>query len=138
MVFSGHLFAASIALIAVLSDILTVALSVVPYSPGQIYLELLVSSYMSMAILALMVVAIISLLLWRWRWQGMLDLPRRPETLAAVISYVCASRMLDDFEGLECLDGGQRDQQIVGMRKRYGYGRRRCVDGVVRWAIDEN
>ena len=93
---------------------------------------------MSMAILALMVVAIVALLLWRWRWQGMLDLPRRPETLAAVISYICASRTLDDFEGLECLDEGQRDQQIVGMRKRYGYGRRRCVDGVVRWAIDEN
>ena len=106
-----------------------------PFSPGQIYLELLVCSYMSMAILALMVIAIVMLLLLRWRRA--LDLPRVPDTLAAVMAYVCASRMLDDFEGLECLDKDERDRKIAVMRKRYGYGQIRGVDGVVRWAVDE-
>ena len=135
MLFSRYPFASSIALVALLSEILIVMLSGVPFSPGQIYMELLVCSYTSMAILALMVVAIIALLLRRWR--GGLNLPRTPDTLAAVMSYICASQMLDDFEGLECLDKGERDRRIVALKKRYEYGQRRGVDGVVRWAVDE-
>src|SRR4051812_31136570 len=87
MLFNGYIFASFIALVALLSEALVITLSGVPFNPGQIYLELLICSYASMAILALMIGAMGTVIWWKWRLPV---LPRKPETVAAVMSYLCA------------------------------------------------
>jgi len=71
-------------------------------------------------------------------WRRFLPhLPRKPDSVAAVMSYVCGSRMNADFEGLEGLSVSQRDRSIARLGKRYRYGLRRRADGGVGWAVDE-
>jgi hypothetical protein len=134
MLYHRHFFAASFALVAILAEILVITLASVPYSPGQIHLELLVCSYTSMGVLALMIMAIVALMLWR---RNMPDLPRTPDTVLGVMSYLADSRMLDDFDGCEMLSNKEADDRVNGLGKRYGYGRFVGVDGQVKWMVDE-
>lgn len=64
-------------------------------------------------------------------------LPRKPDNIAAVMTYVCNSAMNKDFEGVERVDLKERDKQIRGLGKKYRYGLRRDNDGKERWAVDE-
>jgi hypothetical protein len=134
MAYHRHFFAAFLAFIAVLAEVLVIALAGVPYSPGQILLELLVCSYVSMAVLAIMVCGIVTTIIWRRKAP---DLPRAPDTILGVMSYVANSKMLDSFEGCELLRSKDVDNRITGLGKRYGYGRFKGVDGQVKWMVDE-
>ena len=58
-------------------------------------MDFLVASYSVIIVVALMIVATVALVVWRSRAP---DLPRPPDTVAAVISYVADSRMLDDLK----------------------------------------
>jgi hypothetical protein len=135
MLFKGHIFAASMAVIAVLSDIMIIFLGAVPYSSGQIFLELQIASYASMGTLGIMIIGVISLIAWKRRLP---DLPRAPDTIAAVVSYVADSRMLDDFEGFEYLDDREMNSRLTGTGKRYVYGKRPGSDGQLRYLVDED
>ena len=73
-----------------------VILQAIPYSPGEIFLELIICAYTSTGILSLMVIVLVSLVFWRKHLQY---LSRTPDTLGGVMSYICGSRMLVDFEG---------------------------------------
>ncbi|KAF2397668.1 hypothetical protein EJ06DRAFT_464434, partial [Trichodelitschia bisporula] len=64
-------------------------------------------------------------------------LPRRPDTVAAVMTYVCDSRMCEDFEGGEKVSVKERDRHVVRLGKRYGYGVREGADGGGRWVVDD-
>ena len=64
-------------------------------------------------------------------------MPRKPDNVAAVLTYVCQSRMVEDFEGVETLSVRERDRRIRDLGKRYGYGVRKGEDGEERWTIDE-
>jgi hypothetical protein len=134
MIYHRHFLAAGLAFTAILADILIVSLAGVPYSPGQIWLELLICSYTSMAILGIMVLSIIALLVWRRKSP---DLPRAPDTLLGVISYIADSKMLDDFEGTEVLKDKDIENRINGLGKRYGYGCMVGMDGQTRRMVDE-
>ena len=87
-----------------------------------------------MAILGLMVVAAIALMIWKRRLP---DLPRAPDTIAAVVSYVSESKMLEDFEGLEYADDRELYQRVATTGKRYVYGKKLATDGVDRYLVDE-
>jgi len=137
---NGHLVAAAVAFAAVLAEALTITLSGVPFNPGQIPLELHVCSFTSIAILAVMVVVLIMLAIWRWRSPY---LPRRPNTIAALISYICASKFVDDMEektGPKRSEKNANTQAVecTGsvLRQRYAYGRMNGVDGAERWMVD--
>ena len=64
-------------------------------------------------------------------------LPRKPDNVATVLTYVCQSHMVEDFEGVETLSVRERDRRIRDLRKRYGYRVRKGEDGLGRWTIDE-
>lgn len=134
MLYDRHFFAACLAFTAILADVLVISLAGVPYSPGQIYTELLVCSYTSMAILGIMILSIVALLFWR---RSTPDLPRAPDTLMAVMSYVADAKMLDDFDGLESCSGREVEDAVRGLGKRYGYGRFVGMDGQKRLMVDE-
>ncbi|KAI9760351.1 MAG: hypothetical protein M1840_002557 [Geoglossum simile] len=124
-----HFFVAFVAFVALLSEILVVALSGIPFNSSQTYAAFQASAYTSVSILALMVVAVFALVYWRRRPL----LPRMPNTLAAVLSYVCASRMLEDPRELQAVGEGDRRGGLT-----FSYGRLRGVDAVTRWAVDRD
>jgi hypothetical protein len=121
------------AFVAELADILIIFLAVVPYSAGEVFLELLIACYVSMAVLSLMVVAVIALIIWKRRLP---DLPRAPNTVAAVLSYICDSTMLGDFEGCEYLNDRDLGNHIAGLGKKYVYSKLPGSDGQSRYRID--
>jgi hypothetical protein len=82
-----------------------------------------------------MILAILATMLWRRRTP---DLPRTPDTILAVMSYVADSRLLDDFEGCEGLKSREVENRVNGLGKRYGYGRYVGVDGQTKWMVDED
>lgn len=130
----GHVFASVIAFVTILAEILVVLVASIPYMPGQIHLEFLLSSFTTMTILGIMLVAILALMRWKWRAPAM---PRTPDTIAAVVSYVSESRMLEDLEGCEFLDTQELDNRVRGRGKRYHFGKRLGRDGEERWVVDE-
>ncbi|KAI9710402.1 MAG: hypothetical protein M1812_007438 [Candelaria pacifica] len=132
--YHGHFFLAFIAFVAILSEILVIMLAGVPFQSAQTWMAFLVSSYLSMAILGIMIIALVAIFWWR----AGIKMPRMPDTLAAVWTYVCASFFLDDFKGLEGLDEKERDKRIRQWGKKYEYGQKMGVDGVIRWAVDED
>ncbi|KAF2674646.1 hypothetical protein BT63DRAFT_435720 [Microthyrium microscopicum] len=134
MLFKSHYFASFIACIAVLAELLVIFLGAVPFAPGQFYEELLMACYTSMALLGLMVVSVVIMIIWKRR---MPDLPRAPDTVSAVMTYVADSRMLDDFEGAEYCDDNELRNRIGGRGKRYVYGKRPGSDGQSRYLVDE-
>jgi hypothetical protein len=71
-------------------------------------------------------------------WRRMLpDLPRKPNTVAAVLSYVAGAHFCADFEGLEKANVKERDRRIVALGKRYGFGTVGTLDGTERLVVDE-
>ncbi len=116
--------------VAVLAELLIISLGAVPFSAGQTYKELLVASYASMGILGLMIPTTIALMIWKKRLP---DLPRAPDTIAAVVSYVSESKMLEDFEGLEYADDRELYQRVATSGKRYVYGKKLATDGIERY-----
>lgn len=127
-------FVTFIAFIAFLSEIAVIAIVGIPLHAAQTKIEFQLCSYISIGILGLMTLALVALMFWRRRLP---HLPRAPDTLAGVCSYLCASHMVGDFEGLEWEERKERDRKIIGLRKKYEYRKGRAVDGVVRWKIDE-
>ncbi|KAI9774061.1 MAG: hypothetical protein M1840_005154 [Geoglossum simile] len=135
MLRNQHFTAATIAFTSLLSELLVVTLSGIPYRPGQLRQEFLLCGIATFAILALMLAVLA--LASTWRRFFLPHLPRKPDSVAAVMTYVSGSSMNADFEGLEGLPVAQRDGQIKKFGKRYGYGLVRRGDGGVRWAVDE-
>lgn len=88
-----------------------------------------------MALLGLMALSIIALMFWKRRLP---DLPRPPDTLGAVVSYVADARMLDDFEGFEYLDDRDMGARLRASGKKYVYEKRHGSDGQERYLVDED
>lgn len=135
MLFKGHIFVACMAFIAVLADCMILFLGNIPFSAGQILTEIKVASFSCMGILGIMVVGVVFLIVWKRRLP---DLPRAPDTIAAVVSYVADSRMLDDFEGFEYLDDRDMTSRLAVTGKRYVYAKRPGSDGRSRYMVDQD
>jgi hypothetical protein len=88
-----------------------------------------------MAILSLMVLVIMGLLFWKRKLK---DMPRKPDTLAGVMSYLCDSHFLVDFESCGRLMGGELEKRIGRAGKRYEFGRFVGVDGKRRWMVEQS
>ena len=129
----GDLFLAAVAAMAILSEVLIIAVSGVPFSAAEYHASFLISTYLSFAILGLMLVVLTGLPIWR---RGKPYLPYESDTLFAVWSYLCASRMIEDLKDLARCESSVRDKRIINSRKRYFYGLSSGVDGVQRYAVD--
>jgi hypothetical protein len=116
----GYYLSSFAASTAFLSEILIIFAAVLPFSPGQVHVEVLVSAYVCMSILGLVLVCTILIAVWR---RGVF-MPRKADTVAGVMSYFCGSRMV--------VGGVVRKEE----GKKYAYARSWGVDGVERWMID--
>jgi hypothetical protein len=129
-----HLAAFSVAFTGLLAEFLVIALAGLPYRAGQLRSEFLFCGIVSSIILFLMIVQLVLISWWR---RSLPHLPRRPDTIAAVMTYVAGTNMGRDFHGLEELSTKERNKIITQKGKVYAYGWRKENNGLVRWVVDE-
>jgi hypothetical protein len=90
---------------------------------------------MALAIVTLMIAQLVLVNFWR---RSLPHLPRRPDNIAAVMTYVAGTSMVKDFYGLEELSTSERNKAVEKMGKTYAYGWRKEDDtGRTRWIVDE-
>ncbi|KAF2174616.1 hypothetical protein K469DRAFT_145989, partial [Zopfia rhizophila CBS 207.26] len=128
-----HFIPATLSFVALLSEFLVVTLSGLPYRPGQLRSEFFFCGIASLTIIAAMMFVVVVVNSWR---RLLPHLPREPNTVATVMTYVANSNMCADFEGLEKFSTRKRDKHIGGLRKRYGYGLM-TAGREEMWAVDE-
>ena len=114
-----HFVAAAVVLTAFLSEFLVIALSGLPYRPGQLPDEFYFCGVSAVILLTLMTIVLVVVNFWR---RALPDMPRNPDNVAAVIMHVHQSRMCNDFEGTEHLSTRKRDERIRKLKKLYYYG----------------
>ncbi|KAK4649370.1 uncharacterized protein QC761_118270 [Podospora bellae-mahoneyi] len=129
-----HLAAASVAFTGIIAEFLIIALAGLPYRPGQLRSEFLFCGIASTIILCVMLVQLALVIIWR---RKLPHLPRQPDTIAAVMTYVAGTSMVRDFYGLEEMKTRERNKAIVQMGKVYAYGWRQEPEGGIRWIVDE-
>ena len=116
---------------------MTVAIAGVPYSSASSYRAYTVSTFLSIGIIVIMLLALV--LVYVVFVRDPLELPRRPDTVANVLSYLCGSRvMVPSLKDLGRVDGKERGKVIVGMRRRYKFDVDVGMDGKERWTVDED
>ncbi|KAK1823265.1 hypothetical protein LTR12_002338 [Friedmanniomyces endolithicus] len=133
-IWNRYFLVAIITFVTLTAEGLNIVISGVPYATGQTWTQFLVSIYMSLGILGLMVVVFVLVILSRRREPKM---PRKPDTVGAVMSYLSTSKMLHGFEGVDWQDGEERDRRIRLVGKRYTFLQRRREDGKEAWSVDE-
>jgi hypothetical protein len=130
---------AVIAAVALLSQVLIIAVPGVPFSAGQIAPAYRASTFVSLAILGIMVLAFGVVVARR---RGDPPMPRDPDTPVHVWLYLCASRMVDTSRGLEVVDNRvypNRDYgDTAGVRCSYWCALSTGVDARMRWMVDED
>ncbi|KAJ2901772.1 uncharacterized protein MKZ38_001392 [Zalerion maritima] len=119
----GHVAGCCVAFVALMAELLVVALAGLPYRQGQLRGEFLACGIISAVLLGIMILQIAYTMYWRR--SKLPRLPRRPDSVAAVMTYVAQTEMVSDFEGLEGAKVKERDMRIRGLGKRYAYGWRR-------------
>jgi hypothetical protein len=120
----GDLFVSWTALMAILSDILIIAVTGVPFSPAQIHEAGLASFYISFGILGLMIFGLLAVVIRR---RSNPRMPRDPDTLAHVWLYVCASSVTQK-------EGEMYQSEAL----QYWFGLSTGSDGKLRWMIDKD
>ncbi|KAK5116293.1 hypothetical protein LTR85_009265 [Meristemomyces frigidus] len=117
------------------AEALNIVISGVPYAAGQTWLQFLVSAYISIGVLSVMIL-VVALVIFSRRAEP--KIPRKPDTLGAVMSYMAGSRMLDDFDGLNGQGDDNRDRRVRLLRKKYVFKKMTRRDGKYAWTVDED
>jgi hypothetical protein len=145
-------FVGLVAAVTCLAEALAVALVGLPHTRAVLERAWFGSFYASMAILAFMLLSQAALVLRR---RSDPPLPRTPNTVAAVWSYLCASSggcggggaggsgqngggstLLDDLADLGTASPQRRDALVRAMGRRYCLEKRAGADGISRWIVD--
>lgn len=132
-------FEASVCFTAALSDINIIAVSGVLMTYSQTKAAYEWSSVMALISTSIMLAVVLLTMIWWRRTEGVKALPRKPETIAAVLSYLCSSQMpveLAQIPGIEHMSAEERDHIILSQRKRYKFGLMMGEDGRERYVID--
>ena len=132
----GEVFHSVVALTAILSDCLIIAISGVPFSTATVHEAYIISSYVSLAIIAFMILVMIGMLWWRLQVKK-LKLPREPDTLLAIWLMLCDedNELRREFNGWESTSGAHRDRAARGRATRYWGGWAKSSDSKERWSI---
>lgn len=126
--------AAVVTIVTLMGEALNVVISGVPFATGQTWEQFLVSSYMSIAILGVMMIIAVVVIVQRRREP---KIPVHPDTLAYKMYYLSGSRLLDDLDGAEWEKEKSRDSDLMGLRKKYTFQPMMRRDGRRTWLVDE-
>jgi hypothetical protein len=125
-----------VAFTALLAEFLVVALSGLPLRPGQASDEFFFCGISALIILAVMVIVLAVVNLWR---RALPHLPRKPDSTGSVMTYLADSQMVKDFEGVERMKGKERDAWIETLGNRYEYSTKTsAVTGQKKWVVDHS
>ncbi|KAL5388975.1 hypothetical protein DPSP01_002680 [Paraphaeosphaeria sporulosa] len=114
---SGNYLLALIAAIGLLSEVLCVTLSAIPFNPATLWTAYNVSTWISVAILVLMLLALISVYFYREP-----IMPVKPDTIAGNMVYLCDGSLADMFKDLGGHTTKERNEHISRMGLRYEMG----------------
>ncbi len=129
----GYYIVAAITIVTLIADLgLNIVISGVPYAKGQTWRQSKVSFYMALGILGFMVLVAVSLLVSRLRG---LRLPRQPDNLGAVMSYLAAGDLSTQVEKSESVakDGGELDEGVL--QTEYELTEIIRDDGTCAWTV---
>lgn len=134
--YEGMWFETLVGLTAILGDINIIAVAGVLMSYSQTKVAYEWSSITALTCTGFMCGVLLLSMIW-WRRQVSM-LPRKPETIAVVLSYLCISRMAMDFANMkmEKMGARERDEMIIGLGKRYRFGLMMGEDGQERYCVD--
>ncbi|KAK3370609.1 hypothetical protein B0H63DRAFT_403175 [Podospora didyma] len=122
------------AIMAVSSEMLPIVLSNIPYTLTQTLDTHNVCTYISLAIMAAMVLMLAASMFVRWP-----HMPVDPCTVAGALYYVADSAsLMQDVRGcsLSTMDRRTRDKLIQDLDRKYSYGRVMGSSGRMRMAVD--
>ncbi|KAF2446412.1 hypothetical protein P171DRAFT_259437 [Karstenula rhodostoma CBS 690.94] len=114
---SRHYTLALIAVIGLLSEVLCVTLSAIPFNPATLYTAYNVSTWVSVAILILMLLA----LLFVFFYQEPV-MPIKPDTVAGNLVYLCDGSLAEMLKDLGGHTTKERNEHIRRMGLRYEMG----------------
>jgi hypothetical protein len=134
---NSNFFIVAIGLIGLFVEALVVSLTGIPYSGTETWEDARTCMILSSLIIAIIIITIILTMIRRRRLER--RLPRVPYTLATVIGYIYAARMLESFAGLSVLPTKERNCKIVeiGRGREYGFGWTVGNDEARRVGVDE-
>lgn len=136
---SHMLWQTVVGLAACLSDLNVIAVSGVLFTDAQTPEAFEICSYVAIGITIILAVVAATTVLW-WRTQEVVrEMPRRPDTIAAVMSYLCGPNMMREWMKsvrFASLTENEEYNIIAGSGRRFRFGRIECEDGSVRWCID--
>ena len=118
LLFAGHWVPAIVTLSVLLGQFLIVTMTGMPAREGQTHGEFMFCASASLAILCFIAVTVIISNIWRRRLPY---LPRKPDNVAAVLSYIAGSQVCANFEGVERARIPVRDQRIIDLGRKYGF-----------------
>ena len=125
-------FVALIAFVAITAEILIIVLPGVLFNPNELWRASNISSYLSLAILAFMLVVLLAI----WLRPKGPDLPRKPNTLGALCLYLCDSQLRFDFADLAYMKEEERNYTVRDMEKDYVLKCRLGSEGDLRWTVE--
>lgn len=118
LLMAGHFVPAMVTFAVLLGQFLIITMTGMPSREGQTRGEFVFCAAVSMSILAFVVVTVIVSNIWRRRLP---HLPRKPDNVAAVLSYIAGSQVCANFEGVERAKIPVRDRRIVALGRKYGF-----------------
>ena len=149
--FNGDISLALLSLAAILSDIMLIIIPGIPFSNAQTRPVYLASTYTCMGILVIIFIVQVRITFKEWR-RGHTECP---DTLAAVLMRLCASRFVEEKNKQE-----ERNKELgptlvaevevdyeykqkeryegVNRERRYRFGCMEGIDGVQRYMIEED
>jgi hypothetical protein len=115
-VYHNHLFVASISLVVLLGEILSVTISNVPFNQGITWYTFLVSYGLSVAILGIMLITFVALFFKR---RSQIDDKDVPDSLIKVMILLANSHWREDLLGISLLNTHDRDLRVNQSAHRY-------------------
>ncbi|KAJ9650082.1 hypothetical protein H2198_010596 [Neophaeococcomyces mojaviensis] len=136
----------AVSVVACLSDFNIVAVAGVLFTDAQTTDSLLACIYIAIGITAMMLLIAIAAIVWWRRVEIVRVMPRRPDTIGTVMSYLCGSIMVWDWMKCPSISTGVRwedmsekgrSKLIIPSGKRFQFGKWLSrVDEKERWCID--
>jgi len=131
----------AVSMVACLSDFNILVAGGVLFTDSQTRESFLACSYISITITGLMLLILIVTIVWWRRVPVVRQMPRRPETIAAVMSYLCGSEMVREWMvahyRVEQMSAKERDELLAKSGRKISFERVRSdVDERVRWVVD--
>ncbi|OAP62957.1 hypothetical protein AYL99_02184 [Fonsecaea erecta] len=133
-----NFFHAFVAFVAILSDVLIIAIGGVPFNSAQIWLDFLVSIYTSWAILALMILTVIAIFRWR-ALNAKMMMPSEPTRPLTVWLMLCneGNQLCEEMKGYETMAPRERDEKVKLRGGLYWAGWLTQPDGSQRWCLEK-